>query len=164
VSELESQFLKQSEHLERSEGEVERWRAQAIRRQEELTSRERDIADIRSSVQEMDTVNAALQQRLGVFEREQGQQEVNSSRKEEEVMALRRRQEQLQNDLRNSSMENRSLAEELGMVRREVEALKGVCQGVGDRSEHGMTSLAQLTRNMESRQVTGAGNRIISEW
>merc|ERR1719278_2242452 len=146
VSELESQILKQSEVLERAQ-------VQIVRREEELTEKEKNIADIRTSVQELDILNNALQRRLEVFEQEKVKDQGDASRKEAELLSYKQRQEQLQNDLMNTSMENRSLSEELVLVRREVESLRGICQGAGDRSEQGISSLAQLTRNMQSRQT-----------
>merc|ERR1719278_630499 len=146
VSELESQILKQSEVLERAQ-------VQIVRREEELTEKEKNIADIRTSVQELDILNNALQRRLEVFEQEKVKDQGDASRKEAELLSYKRRQEQLQNDLMNTSMENRSLSEELVLVRREVESLRAICQGVGDRSEQGISSLAQLTRNMQRRQT-----------
>jgi len=146
VSELESQILKQSEVLERAQ-------VQIVRREEELTEKEKNIADIRTSVQELDILNNALQRRLEVFEQEKVRDQGDASRKEAELLSYKQRQERLQNDLMNTSMENRSLSGELALVRREVESLRGICQGAGDRSEEGISSLAQLTRNMQSRQA-----------
>jgi len=146
VSELESKILKQSEEMERAQSQI-------LRREQELTEKERNIADIRSNVQELDILNSALQRRLEVFEQEKVREEGNASKKEAELLSYKLRQEQLQNDLMNTSMENRSLSEELALVRREVESLRAICQGAGDRSEQGISSLAQLTRNMQSRQT-----------
>merc|ERR1712038_537339 len=146
VSELESQILKQSEVLERAQ-------VQIVRREEELTEKEKNIADIRTSVQELDILNNALQRRLEVFEQEKVKDQGDASRKEAELLSYKQRQERLQNDLMNTSMENRSLSGELALVRREVESLRGICQGAGDRSEEGISSLAQLTRNMQTRQA-----------
>merc|ERR1711971_540951 len=110
VSELESKILKQSELLERAESQI-------VRRVQELTEKERNIADIRSNVQELDVLNSALQRRLEVFEQEKVKEQGDANRKEAELLSYKRRQEQLQNDLMNTSMENRSLSEELALVR-----------------------------------------------
>merc|ERR1712209_53502 len=98
-----------------------------------LIPEKKKIAEIRTSVQELDILNNALQRRLEVFEKEKVKDQGDASRKEAELLSYKQRQERLQNDLMNTSMENRSLSGELALVRREVESLRGICQGAGDR-------------------------------
>jgi len=152
-SRLETKIVKLNEMLTKSDICLEKMKEENDKLIQEKIGKENDIEDIKKSVNEMDTLNAILQEKLSQYESVKARTQVEKERKDSELAAYRKKNEQLVKNLQNSSIENNLLLDQLGQITKELQNVQHTSDNLGRNTSSGFTRLTTITQAMQRKQM-----------
>jgi len=152
-SRLETKIVKLNEMLTKSDICLEKMKEENDKLIQEKIGKENDIEDIKKSVNEMDTLNAILQEKLSQYESVKAKTQVEKERKDSELAAYRKKNEQLVKNLQNSSIENNLLLDQLGQITKELQNVQHTSDNLGRNTSSGFTRLTTITQAMQRKQM-----------
>ena len=153
ISQLETKITRLGDLLTKSDAAMERLKEENNKLISEKLLKENDIEDIKKSVQEMDTLNAILQEKLSQYENVKVNTQVEKDRRESELAAYRNKNEKLVRNLQNSTLENNLLLDQLNQISKELQNVQYSSQTLGKNTNTGFSRLTIQTQTMQRKQM-----------